>query len=301
MDLLDDLSRSVRDAALERLLEDGGCRLLTHDLLEGAPQLSDDYELIVHLAAIVGVPHVMERPYEVLTANARLLENVISIGRSQRKLERLVFASTSEVYAGTLEHFDLPIPTPESTPLALSDPHHRRTTYMLSKIYGELMCRFSGLPHTIVRPHNVYGPRMGLVHVIPELLQVAHGLTDGEKLRVYSVDHRRSFCYIDDAVEMLIRIVDREESSGRVLNLGREAPEVTMRQVGESVIRAVGRRLTIAPRPAAPGSVARRAPDMTLTASVTGYRAQVDLDEGIARTFEWYRDQVFEGEEASAR
>jgi nucleoside-diphosphate-sugar epimerase len=65
----------------------------------------------------------------------------------------------------------MPIPTPEDTLLALPGLDQPRTSYMLSKIYGEAMVRHSGVPFTILRPHNIYGPRMGSSHVIPELLQ----------------------------------------------------------------------------------------------------------------------------------
>ena len=64
----------------------------------------------------------------------------------------------------------------EDTPLTVADLERPRTSYMLSKIYGEALCRYSGLPFTIVRPHNVYGPRMGMAHVVPELLDRAHHL-----------------------------------------------------------------------------------------------------------------------------
>ena len=102
--------------------------------------------------------------------NIRMLQNVISLARRQSNLNRLLFASTSEVYAGTLEKYGLEIPTVEGANIVLSDLSSPRTTYMLSKIVGEVMCQHSGVPFTIFRPHNIYGPRMGMAHVIPELL-----------------------------------------------------------------------------------------------------------------------------------
>jgi len=67
-----------------------------------------------------------------------------------------------------------------------------RTSYMLSKLYGEALCRHSGIPFTILRPHNVYGPRMGLSHVVPELIERAHGARDSDLLEVFSIGHRRT-------------------------------------------------------------------------------------------------------------
>ena len=90
--------------------------------------------------------------------------NAIDIAKKQKRLKRLLFASTSEVYAGTLRYHGLEFPTTEETPLTVSDLRHPRTSHMLSKIYGEALLRQSNLPYTIFRPHNFYGPRMGMSH-----------------------------------------------------------------------------------------------------------------------------------------
>jgi UDP-glucose 4-epimerase len=301
--LLDNFQRAVHDDDLQDLLLDPRARLLERDLAK--PDVEDsidrDYDMIFHFAAIIGVTHVLQRPYEVLVQNAVLLEHAIAIARRQRALSRLVFASTSEVYAGTLAAFGMQVPTPESTPLTVSDLTQARTSYMLSKIHGEAMCQHSGLPFTIVRPHNVYGPRMGMSHVVPELLQRAHATSDGGKLQVYSTNHRRTFCYIDDAVDLLLRIVASDETRNVTLNLGSTDAEVTIEHVARTVIDVVGRKLTIEPMPETPGSPARRAPDMTLAQRLTGYQSSIGLREGVARTYAWYRSHVFEGKGTTAR
>src|SRR5262249_53996795 len=162
------------------------------------------------------------------------------------------------IYVGSLMHMKIPLPTPEDITLALSSLYEPRTSYMLSKLYGEAMLIHSGLPYAIVRPHNVYGPRMGMSHVVPQLLEKAHKAEPGESIEVFSADHRRCFCYIDDAVEMLLRLLYRSDNANHVLNLGAESPEVTIRQVAETVIAAVGKQLSINEKPANPGSPPRR-------------------------------------------
>jgi nucleoside-diphosphate-sugar epimerase len=303
VDLLDNFSRGVRDPELTQLEGQDNVRLVSADLLQagGLDELGTNYHHIVHFAAIIGVVHVQERPYEVLRDNVAMLDRMIDFARRQSNLKRFLFASTSEVYAGTLQYFDLPVPTPEGTPLALPGLDQPRTSYMLSKLYGEAMCHNSGLPFTIVRPHNLYGPRMGLAHVVPELLKRAYESSDGGELEVFSVDHQRSFCYVDDAVEMLARMLEQPECEGRTLNLGRQDPEVTIREVAEACLSATGKALTIVPRPATPGSPARRAPDMSETTRLIGFEAQVDLAGGIMSTFDWYRQNVFSGNVVSAR
>ena len=89
--------------------------------------------------------------------------------------------------------------------------------------------------------------------------------------------------------------------AGAVLNLGAEAPEVPIGEVAALIARVVGKTLTIAPQPATPGSPERRCPDMSRMAELTGYRARVSLEDGVRRTWDWYRDTVFAGREESAR
>src|SRR5262249_56924868 len=130
----------------------------------------NSYDAIVHLAAIVGVQNVIDRPYQTLRDNVLIHEAVIRFAARQTNLQRFLFASTSEVYAGSLMHLRLPLPTPEDSPLALPDLSQPRTAYMLSKIYGEAMLLHSGLPYTIFRPPHVYRPRIALTPLIPHLL-----------------------------------------------------------------------------------------------------------------------------------
>jgi len=294
VDLIDNFSRGVRDDFLLELAVQHGAKLLDFDLLDRnvLDGLDQDYSYIYHLAAIIGVQHVLKAPYDVLTKNVDLLENIIIFGKKQKRLDRLVFTSTSEVYSGTLKHFSLTIPTPESTPLAVTDLSQNRTSYMLSKIYGEALCLHSGLPITIIRPHNFYGPRMGLSHVIPELLKKAFE-SENSKLEVSSLNHKRTFCYIDDAVEMMRSLAEADAAIGQTFNVGNESPEITIEELANEIISTVGKDLTIDPKPMTPGSPLRRCPDMTKTFTVTGYKPQINLNSGLRQTFDWYKTNVF--------
>lgn len=293
VDLLDDFSRGSRDEALEALCA-GGAAVHDRDLRRtGAfDGLSHDFSHVFHFAAVVGVRSVLERPYAVLRDNVTMLERTLEFCRAQPWLERVVFASTSEVYAGTLQHFALPIPTPEDVPLALTDLAHPRTSYMMSKLYGEALCHQSGLPFTILRPHNVYGPRMGMAHVVPELLKKACLAADGGTLEVHSASHRRTFCYVDDAVELIRLAAERPAGRNATLNVGAQSPEITVAELGDRIARTVGKSLRIVPLDASPGSPARRCPDMTRTTALTGYVATTKLADGLRATFEWYKPHL---------
>ncbi|MDG1859012.1 MAG: NAD-dependent epimerase/dehydratase family protein [Emcibacteraceae bacterium] len=301
--LLDNFARAAKDPDLEAFLSLDNVKMIEADLLEQdfIDRLDKDYDVIYHFAAIIGVPHVLGRPYEVLTKNVELLSNIIKFAQLQKNLNRLVFTSTSEIYAGTLKYFDLPIPTPEDTPLAITDVSEPRTSYMLSKIYGEAMCQHSKVPFTIIRPHNVYGPRMGMSHVVPILLERSHKLESNNlPLEVYSPTHKRTFCYIDDAVDLLERVINTLECDGASLNLGSTDDEINMETLAHGILKAtgIGKGLTFMPE--TEGSVLRRCPDMTRAKELTGYQSTVSLEDGLSRTYDWYVKNIFDGHGVTA-
>ena len=297
--IVDDFSRGVKDSFLKELQQDYDVELKSGNLLDTAivDEIESDYDYIYHLAAIIGVQNVLNRSYDVLANNVILTINAIDIAKKQEHLKRIRFASTSEVYAGTLSYHGLEFPTTEDTPLTVSDLKHPRTSYMLSKIYGEALLRQSNVPYTIFRPHNFYGPRMGMSHVIPELLRKAYNDENDGKLPIFSADHKRTFCYIDDAVELITRLAACEDAEGQEFNIGNEKPEVTMREVGEIVIEVTGDILEIVELPPSPGSPERRCPSMKKTISYTEYEPKMSLKDGIKKTFEWYKSNIFEGDE----
>jgi len=289
--LLDNLRRGRRDDAVAALLANPACRLVTGDLCEAATldAVGRGFDEVYHLAAVIGVRSVLERPQEVVRINAlatlRVLDWMAAGGGA-----RLLFASTSEAYAWTQHVLPLPVPTPEDVPLALTDMRNPRSSYAGSKIFGELAVtqygRVHGFPFAIVRLHNVYGPRMGYEHVIPELHERAR---QGQRpLTVFAAGHRRAFCYVDDAVAMLRRALALPAAAGQTLNVGNDREEVTIGELAGRILRRLGAPAEIAAQPAPNDPVSRRCPDMSKTARVLAFTPQVSLDEGLARTLAWY-------------
>ena len=179
--------------------------------------------------------------------------------------------------------------------LAIPELNEPRTSYMLSKIFGEALCQQAGIPFTIFRPHNIYGPRMGMAHVIPEQLKKAWLASNGDQLDVHSVHHRRAFCYIDDAVEMLRRMLNIDACDQETLNLGAQGPEIAMSDLAQICIDLIGKNLIIKPMAPTSGSPHRRAPNMSRSRDLLGYEARIGLKQGIERTLDWYREHVFSG------
>ena len=163
VDLTDVIDFVDMDDELIALINNEKCNYIKYDLLNSNQNniFDNDYDFIIHLAAIVGVENVLSDSYGVLHKNFLMLSRVINIAKSQIKRTKLVFTSTSEVYAGSQYHQRIKYPTVEDTILTLPDLSSPRTSYMLSKIYGEAICHASNLDFIILRPHNIYGPRMG--------------------------------------------------------------------------------------------------------------------------------------------
>tara|TARA_Y100000588_G_scaffold340449_1_gene383816 strand:- start:714 stop:1709 length:996 start_codon:yes stop_codon:yes gene_type:complete len=300
--LIDNMARGVVDSEAEKLFDHPLIEFQKVDLLDRQTvlELGSGFSTIFHLAAIIGVAHVSKQPYHVLTANTTMLDNILELARRQDALKRVLFSSTSEVYAGTLKQFGLDIPTAETAALAVSDLSEPRTSYMLSKIMGEALCHHASVPTTIFRPHNIYGPRMGMSHVIPEQLERAWRAKEGDSVPVYSPTHSRSFCYIDDAVEMLFRMMSYSSAEGKTLNLGVSGPEIRMQKLAILCHEVTGKCLGITPMQDTLGSPPRRAPDMTRTNALLEFEPTVSLENGIKRTWDWYQSNVFGNNKRSA-
>ena len=93
----------------------------------------------------------------------------------------------------------------------------------------------SGLPFTIIRPHNVYGPNMGLRHVIPQLFEKAYH--SKLKYEVYSPSHTRTFCYISGAINMIFNLMKNRDAVGEVINLGNERTEISIKKLAKLILK----------------------------------------------------------------
>jgi nucleoside-diphosphate-sugar epimerase len=295
VDLVDDFSRGRRDAELIAVCERPRVRCLALDLsAPGATDVLDaDYDAIFHFAAILGVARVVSRPYKTLTVNVDLTVEALRLARRQTGLKVFLFASTSEIHAGSLSAGLLTFPTPEDAPICVPAIEAPRTSYMLSKLYGEALVRHAGVPSVIIRPHNVYGPRMGTEHVVPELMKRMHSAAAGSTIPIYSPTHSRTFCFIDDAVEVVTRLARAQPAIGSTWNVGTEAPEYTINEVADIICRVLGVDVVLAQGDGTAGSPVRRSPSMIKTNSLTGYHGRVSLEEGVERTYAWYKRHGF--------
>ncbi len=295
VDILDSFSRGKKDKELIFFLDKNKGKLIEKDLnkLEVNEQMSDDYDFIFHFAAILGVNNVILSPYKVLEDNVKLTTQAISIAKKQKDLKCFIFASTSEVYAGTLRHGLLKIPTEEKSILALSELDNPRTSYMLSKIYGESLCIHSKLPYLILRPHNIYGPRMGMSHVIPQLMRKIYNLENGKDLEVFSPLHTRTFCFIDTAIEQIFNLVMNKDTINQAFNIGLESPEIKIIELARKIIFVTKREAKIKHMENTIGSPSRRCPSMKNTFNFMKNINTISLDQGLDITFRWYKENKY--------
>jgi UDP-glucuronate decarboxylase len=294
--IVDDFSRGRRDHDLTAIRQHANVTVISADLTreEAWRTLPRGWDQIYLLAAVVGVRNVERDPTRVIRVNTLSALHLLDWVTADDRDPRIFFASTSEVYAGGVDAGIVPVPTAEDVPVMIADVGAPRFAYAISKLLGEAAflhaARAKGLKATVGRFHNVYGPRMGADHVIPEmLLRVMNG---EDPFRVWGADQYRAFCYVEDAVEAMVRLMNTAEAVGQIVHIGDDTEPTKIADLATLVLETSGARPNIEPQPAPPGSVARRSPDLSKLRQLTGYEPTVPLAEGVRRTMAWYQESA---------
>jgi len=246
---------------------------------------------VFHLAAGVGVGHIVEKPLAALITNTRGAENVIEACVQHEK--RLLLASTSEIYGKTGK-----MPMSEDDDRVLGSTTVARWGYSSAKAIDEhlaLAHAQHGLRMSVVRYFNSFGPRLdprGYGSVVANLVRQAF---DNEPLTVHGDGTQtRCFTYIDDAVEGTLRAGLDEKAEGMVFNIGNDR-ETTINELASLIIEMTGSRSEVRhvsyEERYGKGfeDTKRRVPDVRRAADVLGFRATVELRDGLARTLQWWR------------
>ncbi|MBB5829117.1 NAD-dependent epimerase/dehydratase family protein [Micromonospora carbonacea] len=282
--VLDDFSRGADDPELHALA--GDVQLVRHDLTTPLPADLDRCDAVYHLAGVVGVQRVTDRPVHTMRTNVLATVSLLDwCARTQPSV--LFLSSTSEVGDGAATAGLAELPVPEDAPFVLGEPRSPRTSYALSKLVAEYLFLHAGPPGRVrvARFYNVYGPRMGNEHVVPQLIERALAGTDPFPL--YGGQQTRAFCHVDDAVEAVLRLCALPEPDPLVVNIGNDREEVEILDLARRICALAGLRPEFAVRPV-PGGPRRRLPDLTRLRGLTGYEPAVTLDAGLRATFDWY-------------
>lgn len=287
--LVDNLFRGERDRAFQELLEDARAEYHALDLTraDSWEALGGHYDAVFHFAAINGTRHFYEQPYEVLERNIELVRLMLQWHHRFADTAQIIWTSSSEVYAGVP---GVHIPTAEDTPVGIDDVFKPRYSYAVSKLAGECLvinyARGKDVRYTIVRPHNIYGPRMGYDHVIPQF--IVRIKQHEEPFRIHGGHQTRAFCYVDDFVNGVVSLLSTRAAEGEVIHLGDDRLELPIHQLAERLFRIARWHPPVERLEAPPGSVSRRKPDLRKSRRLLNYEPRTGLDEGLSRTYEWY-------------
>jgi nucleoside-diphosphate-sugar epimerase len=240
--------------------------------------------LVLHLASPASPVHYERLALETMAVNA--VGTMHAVAAAHACDATLVYASTSESYGDPLEH-----PQRESY-RGNVNPIGIRSCYDESKRFGEAYVttavRKLGVDARIARIFNTYGPRMqaGDGRVIPNFCVSA---LRGEPLTVYGAGlQTRSFCYVDDLIDGIVRLATRPGLAGRVVNIG-NPDEYTIRELAAVIAKLVGVDLRTVDRPLPPDDPTRRRPDITLARTLLDWEPAVALEVGLARTLQYFR------------
>lgn len=289
--------------ALSEFLEDPNFRIVKADASQPLDWLALEeggFDYIVHAAGIASPVYYMKYPLETAEVATNGTHNLLKLALHQPQLERFLFFSTSEIYGDPIPG---EVPTSETYRgnVSCTGP---RACYDESKRFAETLCTIyqqRGVPITVIRPFNVFGPGMKIddQRAIPAF--VSHGL-QGKNLPVHGTgEQTRTFCYITDAMNGFLRALFLPTGKNEIFNIGNGEPEISMLELAREVCVALGAEGKVGiqciqyPATYPADEPQRRCPDLTKAMTLlNSYTPTVSLKEGLQRTVRWYQQLLEE-------
>ena len=272
------------------------CEVHTGDLrlLDEARAAADGCTHVIHLAAIVGgIANFHRLPHTLLEVNNGLYNSVFRAALD-RRVERLVYVSSSMVFERATQ-----FPTTEEHLLDCPAP---RSAYGFSKLAGEVYCRAlhdeHGLPFTICRPFNAYGPgelpdeEPGIAHAVPDLIRKS--LSGRAPVQIFgSGEQTRTLTHVDDIADGVVTAMSHPAGVNEDFNVS-ASRELTVAEIARVIWEACGNEpdeLELEHQPSFEVDVQRRWPSVEKAKRLLHWEAQIDVPEGIAATVDWLREQ----------
>jgi UDP-glucose 4-epimerase len=273
-----------------------GCEIHTGDLrdLSESRRASAGCARVIHLAAIVGgIANFHRLPHTLTEVNNALYNSVVRAALDH-DVERFVYVSSSMVFERATE-----FPTTEEH---LQDCPTPRSAYGFSKLTGEVYCKAAhdehGLPYTICRPFNAYGPgelpddEPGIAHAVPDLIRKA--LAGQRPLPIFgSGEQTRTLTHVDDIADGIVTAMSSPAGENEDFNIS-AAQELSVAEIARIVWEACGNdpaAFELEHLPPFEVDVQRRWPSVEKARRVLGWEARIDVREGIAQTVAWLREQ----------
>jgi UDP-glucose 4-epimerase len=243
-------------------------------------------DVVVHAAGIAGIDTVIKNPVTTMRVNMIGTANALEAACINGITDRFVDFSTSEVFGS------MAFRSSESDATVAGSAGEARWTYAVSKLAGEHLAhayysQFK-LPVVTVRPFNVYGPGQtgeGAIQIfIKRALQNQDIKIDGDGNQI------RAWCYVDDFVDCLIRCIEDPKAIGESFNLGNARAVITILGLAQTVCRVLNSTSKITFEAPLSADIAIRIPSVEKTWEVLGFKAKVDLEEGVLNTANWMKE-----------
>ncbi len=241
-------------------------------------------DAVIHAAGIAGIDTVIKNPVRTMEVNMIGTANVLRAAWEHRIPDRVVDFSTSEVLGS------MAFRSSEEQATMTGSAGEARWTYAVSKLAGEHLAkayhRLHNLPVVTVRPFNVYGPGQTGEGAMQIFIRRALA---GEPLHIDGDGNQiRAWCFVEDFVDCLLRCLTYPEAIGETFNIGNARAVITILGLAETVCRVLNSKSPIVFDPPLSADIALRIPSVDKAAKLLGFKAKVDLEEGIRRTAEWY-------------
>ena len=286
--LIDNFTNGKLDTAFEELISDVSIdfRNLDLTLQSSYENLFYKNDIVFNCAALNGTQNFYSKPVDVIR-NSAITAILAAEYSSISNVQKYVYFGSSESYAGGLDLEIIDLPTKENVPLIVPDIGNVRWSYGASKTLGEIATISNHEQHKlnflIVRLHNIYGPRMGIKHVIPDLIQRFLTMDGG----VYGLEETRSFMFVDDFIKVLMTLTfESGINQNCVYNIGSQN-EILIKDLAIKIRDTLKLDLDIYSLGNFSGSVKRRCPDTSKLRSQIRFN-ETSLDIGISETIKWY-------------
>lgn len=289
--LVDNFIRSSNDNEFKLLLLKPNIQFYDKDLSD--PDVYIDFfqvgDVVVNCAAFNGTRNFYKRPVDVVRHSA--ITSILSAEFAAKAgVAKYLYFGSAESYSGSINLGLTNVPTAENVPLVIDNPQNVRWSYAASKTMGEIATVANvnqyGMNAKIFRVHNIYGPRMGLDHAVPDLVSK---FTSGN-FEVYGVNESRAFMYIDDLVSIIINFIyDNTADKNLIYHIG-STKETKIKDLADLILNLLRIEQNIIPLPSLLGSVMRRIPDTSLLKSRFSF-IETDLKVGIRHYIEWFQNK----------
>ena len=269
------------------LMNHPNLKVINGDVLDGALLTTSmkGADIVVHAAGIAGIDTVIKNPVKTMQVNMIGTANALEAAYTHGLKDRFIDFSTSEVFGS------MAFRSTEIDQTVSGSAGEARWTYAVSKLAGEHLAHAYHsqykLPIVTVRPFNVYGPGQTGEGAIQIFIKKALGNEtihiDGDGSQI------RAWCYVDDFIDCLIRCIEDPKAIGESFNIGNARAVITILGLAQTICRVLKSDSEIVYDPPLSADIAIRIPGVEKTDRILGFKAKIDLEEGILKTAEWFK------------